>query len=98
MITGSPVKQLLHCIMGLAGQNCMLGRMFDTCEINSCQYVLIDQLLGPAETKTYHSDVTEQHGALRVDAQRLLEVDFCQVELLLLVVNHPKAIPRHTHT
>lgn len=47
---------------------------------------------------TYHSDVAEQHGALRVDAQSFLEVDFCQVELLLFVVNHPQTVPAHTHT
>ena len=46
---------------------------------------------------TYHSDVTEQHRALRVDAQSFLKVDFCQVELLLFVVNHPQTIPTHTH-
>lgn len=51
---------------------------------------------------TYHSDVTEQHGALRVDAQSFLKVDFCQIELLLFVVNHPQTVPTqrgtHTHT
>ncbi len=47
---------------------------------------------------TYHSNVTEQHRALRVDAQSFLKVDFCQVELLLFVVNHPQTIPIHTHT
>lgn len=47
---------------------------------------------------TYHSDVTEQHRALRVDAQSFLKVDFCQVELLLFVVNHPQTIPTHRHT
>lgn len=42
---------------------------------------------------TYHSDVAEQHGALRVDAQSLLEVDLSQIELLLLVIDHPQTVP-----
>lgn len=42
---------------------------------------------------TYHSDVTEQHWALRVDAQSLLEMDFCKVELFLFVVNHSQSVP-----
>ena len=47
---------------------------------------------------TYNSDVAEQHGALRVDAQSFLEMDFCQIELLLFVVNHPETVPTHTKT
>ncbi len=50
------------------------------------------------EEHTYHSDVTEQHRALRVDAQSFFKVDFCQVELLLFVVNHSQTVPKHTHT
>lgn len=37
--------------------------------------------------------MAEEHRALRVDAKCLLEVNLCQVELLLLIVDHPQAIP-----
>lgn len=37
--------------------------------------------------------MAEQHRALRVDAQSLLEVDLSQVELLLFVVDHPQTVP-----
>lgn len=42
---------------------------------------------------TYHPNVTEQHGALRINAQSFFEVNFCQVELLLFVVDHSQTIP-----
>lgn len=37
--------------------------------------------------------MTQQHRALRVDAQSFFEVNFCQVELLLFVVDHAQTIP-----
>lgn len=48
--------------------------------------------------KTYHSNVAEQHRALRVDAQGFLKVDLSQVKLLLFVVNHSQTIPARAHT
>ena len=43
--------------------------------------------------ETHDGNVTHQDGTLRVDAQRLPEVEFRQLEPLLLVVGEADAVP-----